>query len=177
MILGAPDISSRKCAKPRPLLLYTDLGHEVAAETDLVVHALALFVAHDLVVGVEVQLVGGTLGGAESAPTGEGGLRSDLELIVLAGHGHRRHGAERGRPITRSLVYKGHLYKKQQFPHSLIELEGLCQVKHADVVGGAEVALVLPDLSHVPLLLSTVVSAQSVVACSAVRAQWQLQNV
>ena len=76
--------------------MVTDLWHKVAAETDAVVHVLALVVAHDLVVGVEVQLVGGRLRGAESAPTGEGGLGADLELVVLRGHVHRNHGAERG---------------------------------------------------------------------------------
>ena len=56
--------------------------------------------------------------------------------------------------------------RERLFPNSLIELEGLSQREHADVVGGAEVALVLPHLRHVPLLFGTVVAAKSVVACS-----------
>ena len=56
--------------------------------------------------------------------------------------------------------------KNNFLTHSLIELEGLGQSEHADVVGGAEVALVLPHLRHVPLLLGTVGAAQAVVACS-----------
>ena len=95
------------------VIVGTDLWHKVAAETDRVVHVLALVVAHDLVVGVEVQLVGGRLRGAEGAPAGEGRLGTDLELVVLRGHVHRNHGTGRGVRVEQKssfLVASGHTH-------------------------------------------------------------------